>query len=347
MRYALWFVRLVFAAWMVPAGLNHFYPLFPQPMGNQPLSTELITALLDSHQFDLTKAVEMIAGLAVLTGIFCPLLLVVCIPVSFCVWYWDVPLQGWGSTSAIFGWAVLLSNLVLCLSYLDTYRAMLAARVTPKGQANLVLAGRVLFGAWMVLSGANRLFGPFFPLPTGHQPLAVELMTALVDSRLIYVVAGIQLATGALILANRFVPLALCVVMPLSVCAAFWAVILEHAPVVAAIALASVALNAWLMCAYIDAYKPMLRRRALAAFEQPGEGRSYDTLYAIPLGRVSPAQFGAALVLLLVVAAFYHFVVTGGTAFYALLTLAYPAAVLVARLVQGMGSGGPATPEPA
>jgi hypothetical protein len=50
---------------------------------------------------------------------------------------------------------------------------------------------------------------------------------------------------------------------------------------------------------------------------------------------------------LLIVAAFYYFVVTGGTAFYALLTLAYPAAVLVARLLQGMGSGGPATPEAA
>jgi hypothetical protein len=39
--------------------------------------------------------------------------------------------------------------------------------------------------------------------------------------------------------------------------------------------------------------------------------------------------------------------VTGGTAFYALLTLAYPAAVLLARLVQGMVRGGPARPEPA
>ena len=347
MKYGLWFIRLVFAAWMVPAGLNHFYPLFPQPMGNQPLSTELITALLDSHQFDLTKAVEMLAGLAVLTGIFCPLLLVVCMPVSFCVWYWDTPLQGWGSSSAIFGWAVLLSNVVLCLSYVGTYRSMLAARVTPKGQQNLVLAGRVVFGAFMLLSGANRLFGPFFPVPVGHTPLAAELMTALVDSRLIYVVAGIQLATGALILANRFVPLALCVVVPLSVCAAFWAVVLDQTAGGAAIALVSVALNAWLMLAYIDAYKPMLKRRALAAFEQPGDGNSYDRLYAIPLGGVSMAQFVPALVLLLIVAAFYHYLVTGGTAFYALLTLAYPALVLIARLVQGMGRGGPATPEAA
>ena len=24
MKYAVWFVRLVYAAWMIPAGLNHF-----------------------------------------------------------------------------------------------------------------------------------------------------------------------------------------------------------------------------------------------------------------------------------------------------------------------------------
>lgn len=29
MKYAVWIVRLVFAAWMIPAGLNHFIPLFP------------------------------------------------------------------------------------------------------------------------------------------------------------------------------------------------------------------------------------------------------------------------------------------------------------------------------
>ena len=62
MKYAIWFVRLVFAAWMIPSGLNHFVPLFPQPMGTKPLSHELIVALLDSHLFDLVKAVEFIAG---------------------------------------------------------------------------------------------------------------------------------------------------------------------------------------------------------------------------------------------------------------------------------------------
>ena len=131
MKYAVWWVRLVFVAWMVPAGLNHFYPLFPQPLGNQPLSRELFAALRDSHLFALVKAVELIAGLAVLTGIYVPLALVLCMPVSFCVWYWDTALQGWWSLSAIYGWAVLLSNLALCLAYLGSYRSLFALRRAP------------------------------------------------------------------------------------------------------------------------------------------------------------------------------------------------------------------------
>src|SRR6185295_3096543 len=93
MKYAVWFVRLVFAAWMIPAGLNHFVTLFPQPLGTQPLSRELFFALFDSHLFDLVKAVELVAGIGVLFGFYVPLSLVICMPVSFCVWYWDTPLE--------------------------------------------------------------------------------------------------------------------------------------------------------------------------------------------------------------------------------------------------------------
>jgi uncharacterized membrane protein YphA (DoxX/SURF4 family) len=269
MKYAVWFVRLVFAGWMIPAGLNHFIYLFPQPMGSQPLSHETIVALLDSHLFDLVKAVELVAGLAALTGVYLPLVLIACMPVSFCVFYWDTPLEGWTSRASYYGEAVLICNVLLCLAYVGSYRSMFALRSTPKplGGKNLVLAGRVIFGAWMLVSGINHFFGPFYAEPTGHEPLAVQLMAALVHSQLFDVAMAIQLVTGALILTGFFVPVALCVVMPISVCAAFWAVILDHQPVGALLALAAVALNGLLMLAYIDYYKSVLQRRALAAGE--------------------------------------------------------------------------------
>jgi uncharacterized membrane protein YphA (DoxX/SURF4 family) len=132
MKYAVWFLRLIFAAWMIPAGVNHFYQIFPQPLGNQPLSHELIVALIDSHLFDLVKAVELLAGIAVLIGYRVPLALLVCMPVSFCVFYWDAPLEGWGSRAALFGYSVLACNLLLCIAYSRSYRTMFAWRSMPR-----------------------------------------------------------------------------------------------------------------------------------------------------------------------------------------------------------------------
>jgi uncharacterized membrane protein YphA (DoxX/SURF4 family) len=126
----------------------------------------------------------------------------------------------------------------------------------------LLLAGRLVFGAWMLANGANHFFGSRYPEPIGHDPLAVQLMAALVHSRLLDVALAVELATGALILAGIFVPVALCVVMPVCVCALYWSVILEHQPLGALLALAAFALNGLLMWGYLDYYQGVLQRHA-------------------------------------------------------------------------------------
>lgn len=338
MKYANWFVRLVFVAWMLPAGLNHFVPLFPQPLGNQPLSRELFAALADSHLFDLVKAVELIAGLSVLTGLYVPLALLLCMPVSFCVCYWDAPLQGWFSVSAIYGWAVLLCNALLCLGYVDSYRAMLAPRAPPAAagpdRARLVRIGRLILGAGLLVNGAN-FFMHLYPLPAGHHPLAVQLMAGLEHSQLLDVAMAIQAVAGALILADLFVPLALSLAMPIAVCAAFWAVILEHEPIGAALALATVALNGLLMLAWLGSYRGVLQRSALAAGETTQA--NYDALYADPRGRTARGPFIGALIPLAAAALFYHLLVYGAAGHWAMLVLLFPAVMLHARRLHDMG----------
>ena len=132
---------------------------------------------------------------------------------------------------------------------------------------HLVLAARVIFGAWMLLNGANHWFLHLYPEPVGHTPLAIQLMTGLRDGWMLDVAMVIQIVAGALILTGFFVPVGLCIVMPISVCAAFWAVTLEHEPVGAALSLVAVGLNALLCLAYIDYYKGMLQRSALTLGE--------------------------------------------------------------------------------
>ena len=80
---------------------------------------------------------ELLAGLALLFGFRVPLALLAVLPVSFTVWYWDTELQGWWTTSAVYGWSVLSCNLLLCLAYWPSYRAMFAKDARPQ----LVLRG--------------------------------------------------------------------------------------------------------------------------------------------------------------------------------------------------------------
>ena len=131
MPQAAWLVRLIYVAWMIPAGLNHFLPLYPQPLGNEPLSIEVFSALIDSGLFTLVKAVELAAGVALLFGFRVPLALLMVLPVSFTVWYWDTELQGWWSVSAVYGWSVLGCNVFLCLAYLRHYRTLFYGYAPP------------------------------------------------------------------------------------------------------------------------------------------------------------------------------------------------------------------------
>lgn len=132
---------------------------------------------------------------------------------------------------------------------------------------HLVLAARLVFGAWMVLNGLNHFVLGLYPEPTGATPLAAQLMDALVHSRLYDVAMVVQLITGALILSGFLVPVALAVVMPISTCALYWAVILDHQPVNMLLALIAFALNGLLMLAYVDYYRGVLQRRTLSLGE--------------------------------------------------------------------------------
>ena len=132
MKYAVWFVRLVFAAWMIPAGIEHFIHIFPQPMGSTPLSEEMILALLNSHLFDVVKGVELIAGAMLMLGYYPALGLVICMPVSFNVFYWDAPLSGWTSSASRAGYVCLLVTVLLCLAFLPSYRSMFTLFAKPR-----------------------------------------------------------------------------------------------------------------------------------------------------------------------------------------------------------------------
>jgi putative oxidoreductase len=80
----------------------------------------------------------------------------------------------------------------------------------------VVLIARLLLGLVFVVFGLNGFlnFLSMGPMPTG---LAGQFIGALVLSHYFWVVAGLQLVGGLLLLVNRFVPLALVLLGPVIV----------------------------------------------------------------------------------------------------------------------------------
>src|SRR5258705_8150738 len=92
----------------------------------------------------------------------------------------------------------------------------------------VVLIARLLLGLISVVFGLNGFlnFLSMGPMPTG---LAGQFFGALVLSHYYWVVATLQIAGGALLLANRFVPLALVLLGPVIVNILCYHVFLNHA----------------------------------------------------------------------------------------------------------------------
>jgi putative oxidoreductase len=80
----------------------------------------------------------------------------------------------------------------------------------------VILIARLLLGLIFVVFGLNGFlnFLSMGPMPTG---LAGQFIGALVLSHYFWVVAALQLAGGALLLVNRFVPLGLVLLGPVIV----------------------------------------------------------------------------------------------------------------------------------
>lgn len=202
---------------------------------------------------------------------------------------------------------------------------------------------RLLLGAAMVVTAIQYFMPallPFLTGPTWQDPLAARLMSALDRSGLLAVAQFIHLAAGALLLSNRGVPFALAALMPVNVCAAFIALIVEADPLLGVLAVLTIGINALLMLAYLPWYRGVLEGGQLADGEGSEDGGNYESLFVNPLSQApASAYLGAALVLAAALA-FYGFVVPGLNGMTGLVTLAVPMLLLTIGWVRALGRGG-------
>ncbi len=128
----------------------------------------------------------------------------------------------------------------------------------------LPAAGRVLMGLIFLVTGLNGFLN-FLPQPATPMPArALAFLGALMKTGyMLPLLAGTQSIVGALLLSNRFVPLALALIAPVVVNIVAFHLFLSPSGLGVAVVVA--ALEVYLVWAYRRAYGPMLGMRTVPA----------------------------------------------------------------------------------
>lgn len=123
----MFYFRILLGAWMIINGLNHWFPIFPQPFGGVPVSSQLLVTLYESGLFDIVKIVEIIGGGMLIANRFVPIALVMLLPISAVVYYNGPILNGRWVRIFYMGADCLYINIILMLGYLKHYLPMMKA----------------------------------------------------------------------------------------------------------------------------------------------------------------------------------------------------------------------------
>jgi uncharacterized membrane protein YphA (DoxX/SURF4 family) len=128
----------------------------------------------------------------------------------------------------------------------------------------LPTVGRILMGLIFFVFGLNGFLN-FIPQPKTPMPEgAMSFLGALMKTGYMFpLIFGTQAIAGAMLLVNRFVPLALALLVPVIVNIVAFHVVLAPSGIVPAVVV--VVLEVYLVWAYRHAYRPLLTMRGTPA----------------------------------------------------------------------------------
>lgn len=128
----------------------------------------------------------------------------------------------------------------------------------------LVICARILLGLVFVVPGANKLFH-FLPIAVsdGDATLYLNLLLA---HRILTVVACLELIAGGLLLAGRYVPLALTILGPIAVNILLFHMFLDQPRLLTALFV--VVLEVFLIWAFRSSFLPLFERAASPKISQ-------------------------------------------------------------------------------
>jgi hypothetical protein len=247
--------RVALGLLFVLSGLNGFFHFMPEPPVDG--RAAVFKHALDSTGYiiPLLKTVELGAGLLLVSGRLIPLALALLAPVVLNIAAFHLFLAPQGLPVVAF---MLAAGLVLAWRQRAAFRALLRAEVAVAGWGRL---GERALGVLFLGSG---LMGLLDRTPPPATPAAAALMAGFGTAGYFFpLLAGLQVAAGALLLARRFVPLALAALAPLVVHIAAYR-IWVHTPGMLAVTAALLALYLSLAWAHRESFAPLLRARLAA-----------------------------------------------------------------------------------
>ena len=132
MKFVIIGARVLLGLIFVVFGLNGFFHFIPNPEMNEAAGSLMGALVATGYFLMVVKAVEVAAGLMILTGRFLPLGLILLAPVSVHILLLHVFLDQGGLPIAIF---IVLAQLFLAWAYRDSFSGILQANAKPAGQS--------------------------------------------------------------------------------------------------------------------------------------------------------------------------------------------------------------------
>lgn len=132
MKFAIIGARVLLGLIFVVFGANGFFNFLPPPEMNASAGTLMGALVATGYFMMIVKAVEVIAGLMILTGKYLPLGLILLAPVSVHILLFHIFLDTAGLPMAIF---IIAMQVFLAWAYRDSFSGVLQANAKPVGQA--------------------------------------------------------------------------------------------------------------------------------------------------------------------------------------------------------------------
>lgn len=142
--------RLYLGGWMIMSGTSYWLTqmglptIFPQPVGNTPLSSQMLVTFIEVGLFDIVKTVEILCGLMLVFNRMVPLGLICATVISAVVWYNAIILNGRYDrlfSPTYMGVMCFYISVVLMFGYLRFYAPLLTwkAKMGSPKDAKLLL----------------------------------------------------------------------------------------------------------------------------------------------------------------------------------------------------------------